>query len=601
MCCCQFKNNRRRETSALRWAARGNARFPILRAVLRNGPRAAVGLASIAAMTNLLQRLLAAVACLGALPFAALAAAGPALTIDAAADLHTISDDIYGMNFAAEALAKDLKLPVRRWGGNRTTRYNWQIDVDNTGSDWFFENIPNPLPTDGRTLPNGSAADQFVEQDRRTGTKTLMTLPMTGWAAKRRPPGDNHPYDCGFQVSRYGAQQQTDVWDSNCGNGVKPDGSLVTGNNPADTSVAIDPSFDQAWINHLIASYGKASAGGVAFYNLDNEPELWRSTHRDIRPQPLGYDELRDRTWQYAAAVKAVDPSAKVLGPASWGWTAYFYSDLDTAQGGDWWNHPLDRLAHGNIPLAEWYLQQMKAYEQANGLRILDYIDEHYYPQASGVFSNNTDAATNALRLRSTRSLWDPSYTDESWIADKVQLIPRMRSWVADNYPGTKLAISEYNWGALHHINGALAQADVLGIFGREGVHLATLWSPPAANEPGAFAFRMYRNVDGKGGRFGNHGVRAVSADQAKLSVYAARRGKNGALTVMAVNKSGAPLTSTITVSNFPAGAKAKVYQYSPANLSAIQHLANTPVNGGIINANLPADSVTMFLVPLAN
>ena len=542
---------------------------------------------------------LLAAACLCALSATSWAATGPAVTIDATADNHSISNNIYGMNFAPEALAKELKLPVRRWGGNRTTRYNWKIDVDNTGSDWYFENIPNPLPV-GRTLPDGSAADKFVEQDRRTGTQTLMTLPMAGWVAKRRPPNDNHPFDCGFKVSTYGAQQSSDPWDTDCGNGVKTNGTNITGNNATDTSVAVGASFDQDWIRHLIANYGKADAGGVKFYNLDNEPELWRFTHRDIRPQPLSYDELRDRTWEYAAAVKAVDPAAQTLGPSGWGWTAYFYSDLDTAQGGDWWNHPLDRNAHGGVPHAEWYLQQMKAYEQQHGKRILDYLDEHYYPQANGVFSNNTDAATNALRLRSTRALWDPTYTDESWIGDKVNLIPRMRSWVANNYPGTKLAISEYSWGAVNHINGALAQADVLGILGREKVDLATLWSPPNSTDAVAYAFRMYLNMDGKGGRFGAYSVRATSADQGKLSVYASRRGKQGAMTLVAVNKSGTPLSSKITLSHFSAGANAKVYRYSPANLSAIQHLANTPVTAGVINAELPADSITMYVVPVA-
>jgi len=71
------------------------------------------------------------------------------------------------------------------------------------------------------------------------------------------------------------------------------------------------------------------------------------------------------------------------------------------------------------------------------------------------------NAATQALRLRSTRSLWDPNYPDESWIdgtegGPTVRLIPRMRDWVASNYPGTKLTITEYNWGALDHIDGAL-------------------------------------------------------------------------------------------------------------------------------------------------
>lgn len=534
-----------------------------------------------------------------ALALPALAATGPAVSVDATADVHAISDDVYGMNFADEALAKELALPVRRWGGNRTTRYNWQVDVDNTGSDWFFENIPYAR-TPGRTLPDGSAADLFVEQDRRTGTRSLVTLPMAGWAAKRRPPGDNHPYDCGFQVSRYGAQQQTDPWDTNCGNGLHGDGSPVTGNAATDTSVAIDPSFDQAWIAHLVHNYGLASAGGVAFYEFDNEPELWSSTHRDVRPQHLGYDELRDKTQALGAAVKASDPGAKTLGPSSWGWTAYFYSDLDTAPGGDWWNHPADRNAHGGVPLAEWYLQQMRAYEQAHGTRILDYVDEHYYPQANGVFAGWTDASTDALRLRSTRALWDPTYVDESWIGQAVQLVPMMRGWVANDYPGTKIAVSEYSWGALGDLNGALAQADVLGILGREGVDLATLWGPPASTDPGAFAFRMYRNYDGAGHRFGTTGVRAISADQGQVAVYAARRGPKGALTLMAINKTGGTLTSAITISHFTAGGNAKAWRYSAANLGAIQRPAAVPVTNGVLNATLPGNSITLYLIPVA-
>src|SRR5207253_10641797 len=140
-----------------------------------------------------------------------------------------------------------------------------------------------------------------------------------------------------------------------------------------------------------------------------------------------GYDELASRSLALASAIKATDPSAQVLGPSSWGWTAYFYSDLDQSQGGDWWNHPKDRLAHGNVPLDEWYLQQMQAWETAHGQRILDFIDEHYYPQAQGVYAGWTDAGTDALRLRCTRSLWDPTYVDESWIAQAVQLVPMMR------------------------------------------------------------------------------------------------------------------------------------------------------------------------------
>ncbi|RIK28723.1 MAG: endoglucanase, partial [Chloroflexi bacterium] len=368
---------------------------------------------------------------------------GLTLNVNATAPGYAISDDIYGMNFADENLAADLALPVRRMGGNATTRYNWQNDTANHAMDWYFENIPesNANPA---ALPNGSMSDKFVDQDRRTNTKTILTMPLIGWTPKARA------YACGFSVAKYGAQQSVDPWRPDCGNGILPNGNPMTNNDPHDTSVAITPQFVQDWIAHLKTNYGDAAYGGVKFYNLDNEPMLWDDTHRDVHPTPTSYDELRDRTYQYAAAIKQADPTAKTLGPALWGWTAYFWSAQDWAAGGNWWNNPPDRNAHGGQPFIEWYLDQMHAYEQQNGVRILDYMDLHYYPQANGVsLSGAGNAATQALRLRSTRSLWDPTYTDESWINEPVNLIPRMRAWRDAHYPGTKLAMTEYNWGAL--------------------------------------------------------------------------------------------------------------------------------------------------------
>lgn len=536
------------------------------------------------------------------------AANGPALSINAAANQHAISPLIYGMNFADAGLAQDLRLPVERWGGNSTTRYNWQIDVHNTGSDYYFENIPDG---DSTTLPNDSTVDRFVEQDRGTHTQTLLTMPLIGWTPKRRVA--DHPYDCGFPKTSFPAQQSFDQFDLNCGNGLDPAGNLVTNSSTAaNTSVAIGPTFVQDWIQHLIGRYGTAAQGGVKFYSLDNEPGLWDSTHRDVHPARPTYDELTNLGKQYAAAIKAADPSALTLGPVQDGWTRYFYSSY-----GDYPDVPAqqDRDSHGK-PFVEWYLQQMAAYENTNHARLLDYFDLHYYPQAvndKGTPDTSDDepvtlapagnAATQALRLRTTQSLWDPSYVDESWIKDTeagktaVQLIPRMRDWVAKNYPGTKLAISEYNWGALDNMNGALAQADVLGIFGREGLDLATLWDPPSRTDPGAFAFRMYRNYDGQGGAFGDTSVGASSADQGQLAVYAALRSADGALTLMIVNKSAASLTSQISLAGFTSSGTAQLFRYSAANLNAIARLADQPV-GSTISATFPASSITLMVLP---
>ncbi|MCC7362136.1 MAG: hypothetical protein IT317_21810 [Anaerolineales bacterium] len=520
--------------------------------------------------------------------------AGPTLSVDAAQVDHTISPYIYGLNFAEEALAEDIDLPVNRWGGNATTRYNWQLDISNHASDWFFQNIPNDVADEG-ALPSGSAGDAFVAQNNRTNTETLLTVPLIGWA-----PKGPRERACGFSISKYGAQQSAAPDNSDCGNGVQPGGAAVTGNDPTDTSLAITPGFVTDWMAHLAAEFGPIGDGGVRFYNLDNEPMLWSDTHRDVHPAPNSYDEMRDRTYAYAAAIKAADPQAQTLGPVAWGWVEYFYSALDVAAGGDWWNTRPDRLAHGDLPYVPWYLAQMQAYETAHGVRLLDYLDLHLYPQAAGLFSPAAgSAATQALRLESTQQLWNPDYLDGSWIDQPIYLIPRMRAWVDAYYPGTKLAISEYNWGALNHINGAVAQADVLGIFGREGLDLATLWDPPTSSQPGAFAFRLYRNYDGQHHRFGSQSVSAASSAETQVSVFAARRPEDGALTIVVINKSlTTPLTSALSLSGFDPAPAASVYRYSAANLSAILPLPDQPVTAAGFTATYPAQSITLFVLP---
>jgi CSLREA domain-containing protein len=519
------------------------------------------------------------------------AIAGPALIVNAAAGQKPISPYIYGINFANAALAAELHFPVNRYGGNATTRYNWQNDTSNRASDWYFENIPNDNANPG-ALPNGSASDQFVDQDQSTTTKSIITVPLIGWAPKDRVQR------CGFSVALYGAQQSTDPWMPDCGNGLHTNGSNVTGNNPTDTSVAIGPSFVQGWVNHLIGRYGTAANGGVLFYNLDNEPDLWCFTHRDVHPGGATYDEMRDLTYAYGAAIKATDPGAKTLGPVGWGFNSLLYSGGDQCAPGSWWANPPDRNAHGGVPFGDWYLQQMAAYEQAHSLRILDYFDNHFYPQGNGVaLAPAGDAATQALRLRSTRSLWDSTYNDESWINQVIQFIPRMKTMITTNYPGTKTAITEYNWGALDNINGALAQADVLGIFGREGLDLATLWAGPANTEPGAYAFRMYLNYDGAGGKFGSTSVSASSADQSKLAIYASTR-TDGKLLLTIINKEpSSDLTSTVSLSGFNPTASALVYRYSQANLNAIVPQANQAVTSTGFTATFPAYSITLMVL----
>lgn len=522
------------------------------------------------------------------------------LSVDANLNRKPISPLIYGingygMNGGDVAFMQGLGISVRRWGGNNVSRYNWQKDASNTASDWYFENT---RMSDATNLPTDSGANRFITNNKQAAANSIITMPMIGYVAK-----DGNLSSCGFSVAKYGPQTGSDPYRPDCGNGVKPDGSFVTGNAKTDTSVAVGTTYVKNWVSYLVTRYGNANNGGVNFYGLDNEPDIWFETHRDVAPVGLKYDQIKNLTYQYAAAIKAADPNAKTLGPDVMGWTYYWHSPYD-GQRQDWAT-PDDRNAHGGIPLVPWYLQQMKAYEVANGKRLLDYLDLHYYTATPGVSLQPAgNATTQALRLESTRSLWDPTYVDQSWIAQAgpdngiVKLIPRMRSWVANNYPGTKLAITEYNWGAPEHINGALAQADVLGIFGREGLHLATLWSPPTANQPLAYAFRMYRNYNGTGGKFGDTSIKAVSNFQGKLAVYAAEESATGALTIMVINKTGGSLTAPLTLSNFTPTGTLQRWRYSAAQLGQIVRLPDQTFTGNIISSAFPANSITLHRIP---
>ncbi len=528
------------------------------------------------------------------------------IVINAAESRQAISPYIYGLNFAKESFADEIDLPIRRWGGNATSRYNWQNGNLNTAGDWYFENVSHSNAYDWNI---DESHNEWVAQNTRTGTASLITIPMLGYVAK-------DDSSCGFDVTIYGEQTDTDGWRPNCGNGISGNG-YVTGNDPFDTSVAVGPPFMQDWVSDLVNTYGAAGSGGVQFYALDNEPELWSDTHRDVHPTSQTYEELLQKSENYGEAIKAADPNAKLLGYVAFGWSGYWYSwsDLEEAANNGYTYFP-DYATHGDMYQVEWYLDQMRQYEHTNGLRLLDYLDLHYYPENGVALKRAGNINQQALRIRSTRSLWDPTYRDESWIggADQdpdqryVRLIPRMREWVNMYYPGTKLAITEYNFGGLEHINGAITQADILGIFGREGLDLATLWNYPYPGDPlgyyqfetlpGAYAFRMYRNYDGNGSKFGDISVLANSHDQSLLSVYAAQRSIDSALTVIVINKSASNQVGNITLQNFRADGIAKVYQYSSTNLSAIEQKTDMGITLPGFTASFPANSITMLVIP---
>jgi len=563
-------------------------------------------------------------------------APGPALTVDAGNETHAISPYIYGMNAyllnattADSTAAKNANITIDRWGGDSTSRYNYMLDVTNAAADWYFEN-GDGTGGDGAAPVNGQKAfDALVMSNNSLGIKTLGTVPVQGWVAK-----DNS--SCGFPAATYPSQYSFDPYNAACGDGEYPDQSFITGNAPTVTSTAVGPSWSGNWVTYLVGKFGTAANGGVAIYDLDNEPSWWDATQRDVHPAPFTYDEVTNNGIATAQAIKTADPTAEVSGPVMDFWWDYFYSKKDVESGWDTgapcyepWSNPIDREAHNGIPLIEYYLQQFAAYDTKNNVRLLDYLDLHTYFAAeyngsSLALTTAGDTGAQQARLNSTRALWDPTYTDPNFQQPNYttdpnytsscstplqapQVIPMMKTWVANDYPGTKLAIDEYNWGGLESINGALAQADILGIFGREGLDLGTFWptTNPSQQIPGMMAFAVYRNYDGANSTFGNMALASTSANQAVLSVYGALRTADNTVTVVVINKTYGDLTDTVSLANLTPNGSAKVFLYSNANLAAIvaqPDLTVTPPPAGSTTSTLsttfPAQSITVIVVP---
>jgi hypothetical protein len=507
----------------------------------------------------------------------------------------TISPYIYGMAFAPPDYLSDLHLAVNRWGGNDKSRYDWvQGNADNAASDWNFANR-----TAWGNAPPGpsSAADAFVRQNEAAGAATLLTVPTLGWVARdadnshasKNVPAQGGPPLDGPDGPISGYDPTANRLLTSVKSVARKNGLFI-----GRPTLAGGVVYQDEWINHLVKTFGNAAHGGVTFYAMDNEPDLWSVTQRDVHPAEMSYDSLLSNFLDYATAVKAVDPTAMITGPVLSGWTAYEYSPLD--QGTDNYHTHADQNAHGGEWFLPWFLRQVERHDAASGKRSLDVLDIHYYPQSPGLYTGEDDPAAQARRLRSVRSLWDSTYSDESWIGQPVDLIPRMEDWIDQDYPGTHLGITEWNFGAPDAIDGGLATADALGIFGREGVFMANYWAYPGKNSPAYLAFKLYRNADGLGHGFGDISLPAVSAHPNRLSCYAATDSLTGDLTLMLINKMPhAVMTVPLTLTGLSPGTKTvKMWQVSAENQNTVKALPPMPCNGQALTLTLPPYSMTL-------
>jgi hypothetical protein len=472
---------------------------------------------------------------------------------------HRVSPWLFGNNNLSAGMAKGMRATVNRWGGNRKTRYNWKDDADSAAADWFYLHeawSPPGAPEQEKSWY------RFVQDSFAAKAQVNLVIPIIDRLAKRPPAGQRL---CSFPLSLFPQQASNDG--QGCGNGHLPDGTKLWGNDPDLTSVPNSPELQREWVRTVVRHFGTAAKGGVRFYSMDNEPGLWADTHRDVRPKGIGYDETLRLNLEYARAVKEADPSAEVMGLVAWGVKELAGSNLDYyGQGPEAYKQPdkfgpgdarfFDRKRHGDLPLVQWYLRQLRQAEKEHGRRLIDWLDVHWYPETYGKDSQGVvrrlssdlpyDPALAPQQFEALREFWDPGYVNElSWTANQENrgvfwdpfhpLIPRLRALIQAEYPGTKLAVTEYDTGSRSHYHGALLRTVALGIFMEQGLEAANSWYETRPDKHLYWAHKLFMDYDGQGSNVLGWSM-PVSSPHPDLYAFATAR--QGRAHLILVNKS---------------------------------------------------------------
>ena len=488
------------------------------------------------------------------------------ITVDLSGEKKTISPYIYGMNkYDDGAVLDDVRISAVRQGGNRLTAYNWETNASNAGEDWkhssdsFMSSSNEPA----------ACVQEFSEISVKHDIPyRLTTLQMAGYVA----------------ADKDGSVTEAETAPSSRWNTVKFTKGSAFSMTPDLTDGTV---YMDEYVNYIVNTLGDAdSSTGIQGYSLDNEPALWQHTHSRMHPEAVTVTELSEKSIELAKAVKSIDPKAEIFGPALYGYTAYDH----LADGDDWNAANSDGKYHWYI---DKYLDDMKQASDEAGIRLLDVLDIHYYTESG---RNGTED-----RLQSVRTLYEKGFVENSWIGEwcqtNIPILPTIQNSIDAYYPGTKLAISEYNFGGDDEVSGAIAQAEALGCYADAGVYFATLWGGSDYIFSG---MKLYTNYDGNGGHFGDTLVPTVTEDVSLASSYSAINGDNDSqVTVMLTNKNltdaeNASVKLKNSSTKYQAAAVYAVYGNS-TDIRLIDIVDN--ISDNTVNVTLPAYSAAMIVV----
>ncbi|TLS49233.1 hypothetical protein FE782_26770 [Paenibacillus antri] len=183
-----------------------------------------------------------------------------------------------------------------------------------------------------------------------------------------------------------------------------------------------------------------------------------------------------------------------------------------------------------------------------------------------------------------------------------MPLVPKLQDSIDTYNAGTKLAFTEYNYGGETHISGGIAVADVLGIFGKYGVHLGTYWKMVngRADAPYASAaFKIFNNYDGENGAYGDTKVKAETSDIENSSIYGSTfEDGNGDLHIIAINKNyDFDMNASFSIAGDRTYTSARVFAFDEASAAITERAPVESIDGNAFALRIPKLTVAHIVL----
>jgi Glycoside hydrolase family 44/Secretion system C-terminal sorting domain len=515
------------------------------------------------------------------------------ISIDPTKEVKAISPYLYGRNnnLPKESYAKPLTAEqkvqlkesgvrmLREGGGNNCTKYNWRKRLS-SHPDWYNNVYVNDWDLSVKTL----------RDDMPSNVQGMWSFQLIGKVAKTDAQN--------FGDWNYNRSQWWEGTAQNLAGGgqLKTTGTkaLVDGNADlylenwsSDSTVGI---LDH-WVNTLNIPKDR-----IQYWNMDNEPEIWHSSHDDIISSSLKAEEFMQRYFSVAKKARAKFPEIKLVGPV-------------TANEWQWFNW-MNRITGADgkyYPWLEFFIKRCAEEQKATGVRLLDVLDIHFYPtetaseqvvQLHNVFFNRNYVYSGANGLRNIGPIWDITQ-------NKEYIFARINDWLNQYFGqnhGIKLGLTELGVKASTPSVMATSYASIMGEFMKNEVEICTPWDWQTGMWETVHLFSRYNQT---------HSIQGISTDETLVSSYPSVNTAKDSMTIVLVNRSTTEAkTTTVKWTNFTTqrpSATVFTLKSLPTTETFISHtqnaLAQSTVNivNNSINISLPPLSVTSIIVSNKN